>query len=154
MRRWHLVLATALAGSGLVVMVAAGSPPKAGAGYAGETSQDGKISFRVTPQGDLIRHFRIARDLACRRGKRRTALTGRFEQQSIRVRIGPKGGFHAEARVEGRGRSRIRAGTICLRGVFRNGGRVARGRYREVVRLRDGSLCRAGLVTFIARAGG
>jgi hypothetical protein len=155
MRRRHLVLATALACSGLVVaMVAAGSPPKPGAGYAGETSQDRSIRFRVTQRGDLIRRFRIDRDLVCRRGNRRTALTGRFRQQSMRMRIGRGGRFHAETHVEGRTGSRIRGGTVCVRGAFKRNGRVVQGRYRESVRLRDGSLCRAGLVTFIARAGG
>ena len=154
MRRWHLVTATALACLGLVVtMVALASPPMGGAGYGGKTSQGKSIRFRVTPQGDLIRGLRISRDLTCRRGRRRTALTGRFTQQSIRVRVGDGGRFHAEANVEGRPGSRIRGGQMCLRGAFRRGGRVARGRYREVVRLRDGSLCRSGLLTFLARAG-
>ncbi len=153
MRRWQLILATGLACCGLLAaVVALASPPKAGAGYKGKTSQGKRLSFRVTPQGDLIRRFTISRDLVCRRGKRRTSLTGRFRQQSMRMRIGPRGRFHGEASVEGRGQSRIRSGKVCVRGVFRSGGRVVRGRYRETVRLRDGSLCRAGLVTFIARA--
>ena len=39
-------------------------------------------------------------------------------------------------------------------GRFDDRGRVMHGRFREVVRLRDGSLCRSGLVTFIARVRG
>ena len=154
MRRWHLVTVTALACSGLVVtVVALGSPPKAGAGYSGQTSQDHSIRFRVNAEGDLIRGLVVSRDLLCRRGRRRTAVTGRFTQRSLRMRIGRRGRFHGEAPVEGRRGSRIRAGTVCIRGVFSSGGRVVRGRYRETVRLRDGSLCRAGVVRFTARAG-
>ena len=155
MRRWHLASATgAVCLVLLVAVMAAGSPPKGGAGYSGQTSQGKPIRFRVTPQGNLIRRFQVSRNLLCRKGRRRTALTGSFTQQSLRMRVGEKGRFHAEGNVEGRKGSRIRGGQLCLRGSFSGGGRVARGRYREVVRLRDGSLCRSGLLRFLARTSG
>lgn len=155
MRRWHLVLATALASVSLAAaVVAMASPPRGGARYTGETSQDRKVSFRVTPEGDLVKRFVIARDLVCRRGTRRTGVTGHFTQLGVRIEVSRKGRFHAEPRVEGRGQSRIRSGRVCVRGAFHQKGRVMRGRYREVVRLRDGSLCRSGLVSFLARVRG
>jgi hypothetical protein len=152
MRRWQIFLATSLACGGLAVaVVAMGSPPRKGATYVGETSGGRTVSFRVTPQGDLIRRFRIARVLVCRRGERRTALLGRFRQVRTGIRVGRTGGFHGEARVSGGGDSRIESGRVCVRGVFRSNGRVVSGRYREHVRLRDGSICTAGLVRFMAR---
>jgi hypothetical protein len=152
MRRWQLALVTAAICGGLTLaVVAMAGPPKAGAGYSGQTSQDRRVSFRVTPQGDLIRRFRIVRELICRKGKRRTGLTGRFTQSRLRIRVTETGGFHGEAQVTGRGNSRIRSGKVCIRGTFDRGGRRVRGRYRETVRLRDGSLCRTNLVRFIAR---
>ena len=155
MRRWHFALAIGLAASALLAgVVAMGSPPRAGARYAGDTSQERSVRFRVTPEGDLIKRFVIARDLVCRRGRRRTGVTGHFTQLGVRIEVSRNGRFHAEPRVEGRGESRIRSGRVCVRGAFHQKGRVMRGRYREVVRLRDGSLCRSGVVSFLARVRG
>jgi hypothetical protein len=155
MRRWHLALATGLACAAVLAgVVAAASPPRGGARYAGDTSQERTVRFKVTPDGDLIKRFVIARDLVCRRGKRRTGLTGHFRQRGARIELRRNGRFHAEPRVEGGGQSKISGGRVCIRGSFYRKGRIMRGRYREVVRLRDGSLCRSGLVKFMARVRG
>jgi hypothetical protein len=152
MRRLHLLVATTAVLSLAVVAVAApASPPRRGAGYAGKTAQGHPLRFVVAPEGDLIERFRVRRDLTCRRGKFRTSITGRFEQVRGRIRVSRGGRFHAEGRVRGTRGSRIRSGFICVRGVFRSRGRVVRGRLKERVRLRDGSLCSSGILRFIAR---
>jgi hypothetical protein len=154
MRRWQLALATAIACAGLGMgVVALGSPPKGGETYTGKTSQKRDVRLRVTLDGDLVRGFTIGRTFVCRKGLQRSSLSGRFRQERMRVRIGEAGGFHGEVKVRGVGGSRVRRGSVCLRGAFRRGGRVVRGRYREVLRLRDGSLCRTGLLRFVARVG-
>jgi hypothetical protein len=149
-----MVLATAVVCAALSAgVVALASPPKGGATYRGETSQERKVRFRVSPGGDLVRAFSITRNFTCRRGTQLSSLTGRFRQVRTPIEVGDGGGFHGEVKVRGTGSSRVRHGSVCVRGAFRRSGRVVRGRYREVLRLRDGSLCRTGLLRFIARTG-
>jgi hypothetical protein len=47
--------------------------------------------------------------------------------------------------------SLVRRGRLCIRGRFTRGGRVLRARYRERLRLRDGTLCGTGSVRLTAR---
>ena len=153
MRRWQLGLAAGLVCIGLGAgVLALASAPKASDVYEGKSSQKRPVKMRVSLDGDLVRGFTIGRSLTCRRGSRRNSLSGRFRQVRAAIEVRETGAFHGELKVRGTAGSGVRRGRVCLRGEFRRNGRVIRGRYREVLRLRDGALCRTGLLRFVARA--
>ncbi|MFN2616048.1 MAG: hypothetical protein ABR581_02865 [Thermoleophilaceae bacterium] len=149
--RWRLAAVLAVPACALLAVAASGGVPRPGAHYAGASSQGGTVRFSIARHEARLRRFRIRREFRCRRGTLRSSLTGTLRLARTPIRLDGSQ-FHAHhVRIQGVTGSTIRRGLVCLVGRFSRRARVARGRFRERARLRDGSRCVTGLVRFKAR---
>jgi hypothetical protein len=115
--------------------------------YGGRTAEDGRISFRFSPDETRIIELSAERELSCRKGRVRSVRQGAFRQKRTFARISADGRFRGTVRTRGPKGSLVRRGlyTISGRAVDE---RFARGVYRERLRLRDGSRCDSGRIRF------
>jgi hypothetical protein len=134
----------------LVAMLAAGALWGGSASahtYGGRTADDGRISFRFSPDEPRIIQLFAERELRCRKGKVRSFRRGAFRQTKTFARVAPDGRFRGTIRTRGVKGSLVRRGRFTIRGRAVNE-RFALGVFRERLRLRDGSRCDSGRIRF------
>lgn len=115
--------------------------------YGGRTADEGRTSFRFSPDESRIIQLFAERELSCRKGRVRSVRQGAFRQKRTFARVSGDGRFR------GRIRTRGVKGSLVRRGLFTISGRAvgqsfARGVFRERLRLRDGSFCDSGRIRF------
>ena len=143
------ILAVCLTFAAVAVASAAPQPDTR---YAGNTSQGKKASLRTTPTGGGVEQFVIRRVFRCAVEDGEETVSGVFRQSSGVLAVADNGTFRGSSKV--RPTRQIKRGVFTLAGRFGPRGRVARGTYRERVRLRSGTRCDTGKVRFRLRAPG
>jgi hypothetical protein len=118
--------------------------------YRGNTSQGQKASLRTDEDGTAIRAFTIRREFDC---GTQTA-EGTFRQSSGIMVIKPDRRFYGHARVKPSAGGEIARGQFTIRGRFGPRGGVAKGTYRERVRLKEGGRCDTGEIRYRVKARG
>jgi hypothetical protein len=130
--------------AGLTVTAAvASADPRANTKYEGVTSQNQEVILRTNGTGGSVKSFLIRRNLRC--GSQ--LVKGDFRTDGLMV-IKADGRFGASAKVTPVSGGQIKRGVFNLKGSFGPRGRVAKGTYRERVRLRDDTRCDTGKVRF------
>jgi hypothetical protein len=115
--------------------------------YGGRTAEDGRISFRFSPDESRIIQLFAERELSCRKGRVRSVRQGAFRQKRTFARVSGDGRFRGTIRTRGVKGSLVRRGIFTISGLAVDE-RFARGVFRERLRLRDGSRCDSGRVRF------
>jgi len=118
--------------------------------YRGNTSQGLTASLRTDDDGTAVRAFTIRRRFDC---GTQTA-EGTFRQSSGIMVIKANRRFYGYAKVEPTSGGKIARGQFTIRGRFGPRGAVARGTYRERVRLKSGGRCDTGEVRYRVKAQG
>jgi hypothetical protein len=126
-----------------VTAAVASADPRPNTKYEGVTSQNNEVILRTNATGGGVKSFLIRRSLKC--GTQR--VKGDFRTEGL-MAIKADGSFGASAKVTPVSGGTIKRGVFNLKGFFGPRGRVARGTYRERVRLEDGTRCDTGKVRF------
>lgn len=117
--------------------------------YRGNTSQGHKASLRTDDDGTAVRRFTLRREFDC--GSQ--TAEGTFVSVGKMV-IKPDRRFFGHAPVKPVRGGAISRGQFTIRGRFGPSGGVAKGTYRERVRLRNGGRCDTGELRYRVKAAG
>jgi hypothetical protein len=145
----RLLAISAVIACGLALTPAPSAAPRKATRYAGETSQELPISFRVSRNRQAVRGLRVRVQLTCTSATLISVRRSTFRQTSGFLRVHGDRTFSGYVRLRPARNSEVRSGRFALNG--RLGRRRPRGQLQMILRLEDGLRCDSGEVRFSAR---